>query len=62
LKYEIVSDRPCFIDAVGELQPGVSVVLTDEQLDLFKVMHGVRITEARFPPDVFLTTIVEEGK
>jgi len=60
VKYEIVSDRPCFIDGLGELKPGETLELNDEQLRLFEFYHGVQLKDANFPPDVIVTTVLAQ--
>jgi hypothetical protein len=58
--FEVESDTPCMIDAVGEMKPGVAVKLTDLDLKLFEVAHGVSLAKANFPPYVHITAVVED--
>lgn len=62
MHFEVLSDRPCLIDAIGELEAGKAIKVSGDQLFLFKSIHGVSLAEAKFPPDITVTYVIpEEG-
>ncbi|HEY9660604.1 MAG TPA: hypothetical protein V6C65_19280 [Allocoleopsis sp.] len=61
VKFEITSEKTETIDAIGMVGPDLPpVVLSDEQVQLFKAFHGVSITEANFPPHISVTAFVAD--
>lgn len=58
MKYEVVSDRPCLIDAIGEMKPGETVELTEFDVQYFEAIHGHKLASARFPDYVHITVIL----
>lgn len=62
MKYEIVSDRPCLIDAVGEMKPGEPVLLSQDDATLFKAVHGHQVAESNFPSYVSITALPNDAE
>jgi hypothetical protein len=60
VKYEVISDQPCLIDAIGEMVPGEPVLLSSEEAKLFKDVHGYQLAESKFPDYVTVTVILSE--
>lgn len=60
LRFEVESDREVTVDAIGLLEVGVPVVVTNEMKALFKVIHGVSLTEANFPNFIKVTAVVSD--
>lgn len=58
MKYEVVSDKPCLIDAIGEMVPGRPVELSEDELTVFEAMHGYKLAKANFPSHVHVTVIL----
>jgi len=59
MHFEVESDRDVTVDAIGLLEAGVPVVVSDEALFHFGVIQGVALPKANFPPFVTVTAIVE---
>ncbi len=60
--FEVESDRDVTVDAIGLLEAGVPVVVSEDSLALFEVLQGVTLPKANFPNFVKVTAIVEEVK
>jgi hypothetical protein len=56
--FEVESDRDVTVDAIGLLEAGVPVIVTEEMKQLFKVVHGVELQKANFPHFVNVTAVV----
>lgn len=62
LHFEVESDRDVTVDAIGLLEAGVPVVVTDDMHKLFKVIHGVSLPQANFPFYVKVTAVLSEDQ
>lgn len=60
MHFEVVSDRPVLIDAIGEMEPGVAVTLTDDMMRGFEALQGYPLVKANFPPFVQVTCVVKD--
>lgn len=59
VRFEITSEKPVTIDAVGLVSPDLPpVVLSEQSLRLFEVYHGVSLSKAKFPDHVKVTTVL----
>lgn len=59
IHFEIESDRDVTVDAIGLLEAGVPVVVSEESLILFKDLQGKALSEANFPSFVKVTAVVD---
>lgn len=59
MKIYVESTVECTIDGVGLLEPGKPVEVNPE---FFQIFHGVRPTEAKFPPSVRVVVDTERDK
>lgn len=62
MHFEILSDRECLVDGIGLLPANAPVVLDEDDLKLFQVMHSYSITEAHFPDHVKVTAVLDVEK
>lgn len=62
MHFEIVSDKDVLVDAIGLLVANEPKVVTDDELRLFQVFHGVSIAKANFPANVIVTAVVAESE
>jgi hypothetical protein len=60
VKYEVVSDRPCLIGAVGEMVPGEPVVLDEIDAKIFESVQGIKLTQTKFPNYVKVTVVMDD--
>jgi hypothetical protein len=59
MHFEVESDRDVTVDAIGLLEAGVPVVVSDEALAHFVVLNKVRLAEANFPSFIKVTAVIE---
>lgn len=59
LYFEVESDRDVTVDAIGLLEAGVPVVVSDETIALFKVIHDDDLIHANFPSFVKVTAVLK---
>jgi len=59
MHFEVESDRDVTVDAIGLLEAGVPVVVSEESLVHFKVVHGVSLAKSNFPSFVKVTAVLE---
>ena len=60
LHFEVESDRNVTVNAIGLLEAGVPVVVTDEMQKLFEAFNGYKLVNANFPPYVKITAVVSD--
>jgi hypothetical protein len=60
VQYEVISDQPCLIDAIGEMKPGEPVLIDEDGAKYFEALHGHKITRSNFPEYVKITVILSE--
>lgn len=59
MKVYLESDVTCTVDGVGLLEPGRPVEVDS---DYFQLFHGVRPTEANFPPTIHVVVDTERSE
>lgn len=62
ISYEATSDQACVVDVLGEFAPGETKQITDEEVALFKVIHGHDLAASHFAPWFHLTVIITEAE
>jgi len=61
LHFEVESDRDVTVNAIGLLEAGVPVVITDEMKELFRTVQGVDLVNANFPHFVKITAVIDDS-
>lgn len=58
MHFEVESDREVSVNAIGLLEAGAPVAVSEETLLLFKTIHGVELPKANFPKFVKVTAVL----
>jgi hypothetical protein len=64
VKYKILAPagRDVLIDGLGAFPGGQEVELTDDQLESFEIMRGMKLNQDNVPDGVQVTVVTEEGE